>query len=151
MQHKITQVLMDANFLMIPYQFRIDILSEIARLVDRNYELVTLAEVVDELRKISGRDNFNRQKTGKEKKIKGRDRIAAGVALEIIESEGIRIINYKNENYTNTDDLILDYALEHSKSGEVVVCTNDKALKKRLVSENIRIIYMRKKNYLEMG
>ena len=91
-----TLVLLDTNFLMVPEQFGIDIFSEIERIVP-DCELVTLKSVILELEKI-------REHAGK-----GRDKIAAGVALEIIgnklKENKIKII----ESSGHVDEFILKF------------------------------------------
>jgi len=125
-----TLVLLDTNFLMVPEQFGIDIFSEIERIVP-DCELVTLKSVILELEKI-------REHAGK-----GRDKIAAGVALKLIEkfNEKIKIV----ESSGNVDEFILKFSMEN----KAIVCTNDKKLKKRLKKEGIGVIQMRGKSRLE--
>ena len=125
-----TLVLLDTNFLMIPEQFGIDIFSEIKRIVP-NYELATLSGIILELEKL------------KETAEKGRNKIAAGVALNFIEkfNEKIKII----ESSGDVDKFIFKFSVEN----DAVVCTNDKELKKKLKKNGIRVIQMRGKGKLE--
>ena len=119
-------VLLDTNFLMVPYQFGIDIFSEIATLMQEKYELVTLSAVVDELKKIK----------------KGEDLVAAEVGIKLIDENKVRII----ETSGIGDPAIIDFA----KNNDAIICTNDAELRKRLRSLGISVIYLRQRAYLEI-
>ena len=49
------EVVMDTNFLLLPYQFKIDIFTELDYLIDEPYELVVSSKVRAELEHLSGR------------------------------------------------------------------------------------------------
>jgi hypothetical protein len=116
-------VLLDTNALTLPYQFKIDLVGEIRKLVP-DAQLVTLSQVVGELKHIS-------------------DRAAGKFALEIINKEGIRVV----ESTGPADAALLRYASENGAA----LCTNDIALKKACKEKGVRVIFMRKKRILEMG
>ncbi len=112
-------VILDTNFLLIPYQYKINIIKEIERLINEPYELVVPERVIWELKRML--------------KTKKRSKFAARLALEMIEKNKIKII--PSEGYV--DDFIVNFC----KRNRCVVCTNDYNLKKRL--KGIRIISMR--------
>lgn len=124
-------LILDTNFLMIPYQHGVDIFGEIERLIPEKHELTVLEGVIKELQSI--RDCGS-----------GSDRIAAKVAMELIEKEGIKII----ESHGKPDDFILDFA---TKKGNSIVCTNDKELKRRLRDSSVLVICLRGTNRLELS
>ena len=105
-------LVLDTNFLMILYQHKVDIFSEIDRIVLEEYELIVPLVVVDELRKIQYVSS-------------GSDKIAAKIALELIEKNNIK----KIESDTKADEFLLKLA---SKNRNSIVCTNDKELKRKL-------------------
>jgi hypothetical protein len=123
------KIILDTNFLMIPYQFRVDIFEEIRRIMEGEYELVTLDGVVKELEKI--------------KEYKGKSAAAAKIALEFIKIKSIKVINTDSEK---VDNKIIELSDKNT-----VVATNDIKLKKILKNKKIKIIYLRNKKYLEMG
>jgi len=125
---KIKKVLLDTNFLMICFQFRVDIFSEIERICTFNYGLYVLDKTIGELKKIA-------EKQG------GKHRDAAKIALQLLELEKVGIIKTDSEKYT--DDLILDYA----KKG-YIVATQDKDLKRRLINHGVEVIMLRQKKIL---
>jgi len=121
-----TKVILDTNALMVPEQFGVDIFSELLRLGYAKW--LVPASVLGELRSLAIRAD------------KGKDKIAARVALGMAEGcEAVGVDNY------NADQAIIDLALETGAA----VFTNDKALKKRLFSKGITVIYLRQGQYLE--
>jgi hypothetical protein len=71
---------------------------------------------------------------------KGKDKIAARVALSLASScNAVGVDNY------NADQAIEELAQETGAA----VFTNDKALKKRLFSKGITVVYLRQGQYLE--
>jgi len=128
------KILLDTNFLMIPYTENIEIFQEIERLVPEKYELFTLTGVVEELKRIE-----------RDKGSKGRDKIASRIALQLIEKKNIKVI----ESHGRVDRFIIDFAQRNKK--DVIICTNDKRLRKKLKKLNVSTICMRGRNRLEFA
>lgn len=116
------KVLLDANFLMLPNQFGIDIFEYL-----NFYDLFTLSSIVKELSKIS--------------KQRGKDGKAAKVALDLLGMKGIRIV----ETNLKGDKAIISYALKE----KCKVATNDQELMSILKKNGIKIIRMKQKKFLE--
>ncbi len=122
------KVLLDANALMIPVQFGIDIFSEIEALVGA-YEPVTLEDVTRELAGIaSGR---------------GRDAAAARVGIRLA---GRCRVETSPHTDVPVDERIVRYAVENG----CMVATNDRLLRSALLKRNIDVIYLREKKRLEI-
>ena len=113
---------------MVPYQFKVDIFEEINRIIEEDYELITLDRIIEELEKIE--------------KSRGKDATAARIALRLIKEKDVKIIN--------TDEKKVDNAIIAVADKDTIVATNDKVLKKKLKNKNIKIIYLRNKKYLEI-
>ncbi|MGV8087410.1 MAG: PIN domain-containing protein [Candidatus Woesearchaeota archaeon] len=125
------RVVLDTNFLMIPSQFKVDIFSEIKRLINEPYELYTYDAVVDELSKLA--------------KGQSRDSIHAKTALMMIKQKNLKSLpNSINETYA--DSLILDGVIDKD-----IICTQDQALKRLLKNryKSIRLITLKSKKYLD--
>ncbi|MBN1236168.1 MAG: DNA-binding protein [Methanotrichaceae archaeon] len=120
------KVIIDTNALMVPEQFNVDIFSELLRLGYATW--LVPACVLGELRSLATRAD------------KGRDKIAARVALGL--AEGCNAVGVDN---FDADQAIIELALETGAA----VFTNDRALKKRLFSKGITVIYLRQGRYLE--
>jgi rRNA-processing protein FCF1 len=112
--------LLDTNFLLIPGRFKTDIFRELERF--GKPELFTLNLVVAELEGLaSGR---------------GRDAKHAQLALELVEKKNITILEGK---WASTDHELERLASEQ----DFAVCTQDKALQRRLKREDVVVIFLR--------
>jgi uncharacterized protein len=120
-------VLLDTNALLLPHQRRIDIFSEIDRTIIESHEVATLSTVVDELKALATPST--------------KDGVAANVGLRLLEMKKVRIIPSEGP----VDDAIVAYA----KRDGVIVCTNDKELKRRLRKNRVTLLVMRGMNHLE--
>jgi hypothetical protein len=125
------KILLDSNALFIPSQLKIDIFNELKTLLNRNFKLILLSPVQQELKKIAD--------TGSIKTCK-----QAVQALKM--AEKIEVVEVNKKDYEHTDDIIVYYA----KKWNCPVFTNDKKLKKKLKNINATVIYVRQKSYLEI-
>ncbi len=111
---------------MVPYQFGVDIFSELKNIINEKYELVTLDVVVNELKKIA--------------KGRGKDAVAANVALELVKDKKVKILKTDREH---ADRAIVDMADKNTLVG-----TNDIALKKKLKNVGVKTIYLKALKHL---
>src|SRR3989338_11717131 len=123
-----TKIILDTNILMIPGQYKIDIFSEIKRICQFEFELYAIDKSMIELDRII--------ENGKVK-----DKTAAKISKQLIIQKGVKIIPSEKGH---VDNIILSLA----KADDYVVATLDKELKRRLRTEGIRIITLRKWKYL---
>ncbi len=121
-------VIIDTNFFLIPYQFRIDIFTELEYLIDMNHYFVITSKTLRELGKIV--ENAGKKGAG------------ARLALKIIDANRNRIEVI--ESNKPVDTWIEDYS---EKTG-AIVCTNDIRLKKKLKDNGIKVISLRGKTKL---
>lgn len=119
------QFLLDTNFLMIPYQFRVDIYSELTEFGKPSF--YTLDLVIGELEKITKRPGKNAK--------------YAKLALLQLKQEGVRVL-LAGSKKTDTEMVRI------AKEKNLAVCTQDKGLIKRLRSKKIPVITLRQKRYL---
>lgn len=127
-----TKVLLDTNFLLLPFQRRVDIFREIERLIGSRVEFVVLSQVLDELRQLKD--------TGPLK-----NRRAAASALELV----ARNCHPANAASTQTTELNADAALlRYAQQAKAVVATNDQELRQALVKQGSRTIFLRKLAFL---
>jgi len=118
------KIILDTNFLLIPYQFKVDIFEEIERTADFNYSLNVLDKTIDELNKIIDEQ-------------KGKHKEAAKLALSLIKNKNIKKIKTKEGL---VDDLLLEQ--------DAIVATQDKELINRLKQAKKKVIQLRQKKYL---
>jgi len=111
---------------MIPAQFNVDIISELEQTIP-SYKLIVPSIIIRELEKIRNRS-------------KGKNRVAASVALKIASTKPVKIVDFKLTNNEQVDDALLRISK--------VLCTNDRELRIRARLKNIPVIYLRQKKYL---
>lgn len=121
-------VILDTNFLLVPFQFKIDILRELEYLLEVSHHYVISSKTIDELKKLG--------------KTIGKDGMAARLALKLVEANKAKIEIIKSSEYV--DEWIVGYA---TRTG-AIVCTNDSALRRKLRSLDIKVISMKSKSKL---
>ena len=123
------KIILDTNFLMAVFQFKVDIFSEIERICDFNYRLVVLEGSVRELEHLA-------------KTAKGKSKRAALLALRMIESKNIEV---RKSEGKYVDSFMLEFA-----DKDTIVATQDMALKRKLTEKGISLIILRQKKYLQL-
>ena len=124
------RVVLDTNFVLIPIQFKVDIFTEIKRLINEPYELCIYQGSIDELSELS--------------KGNSKSALIAKTALKLIKQKNLKSLpNSINEKYA--DNIILE-----GVTNKDIVCTQDQALKRLLRSKHkgIRLIALKSKKYL---
>ncbi len=124
------KIILDTNFLLIPYQFNVDIFSEIRRVCDFKYKLCIIDKTIDELKKIMVNQ-------------KGKDKMAAMLGLVFIEQN--KITKIKTKEKKNVDNLIISNA-----DKDTIVATQDAELKAQLKKKGIGLIVLRGKSHLAL-
>ena len=124
------KVILDSNFLMIPFQFNIDIFQDIEFLLQKKVDFVVPSAVKTELTGISARG--------------GEGAPEASLALQL--ASRCRVVEVTLEPGETVDDAIFKAAQKLS----AVVATTDIALKKRLRDINVPVVYLREKSKLEV-
>ncbi|MHA1793809.1 MAG: PIN domain-containing protein [Promethearchaeota archaeon] len=143
-------VLLDANFLYVPFQFNIDIFKEISRIVEGNIAIIIPSEVHTEIKK-----KINREKGKLEEKL-GKAVLSLVDAKE--KEKIIQIVEFSRKSRETVDDYIIRMAFEiknyekkfkGKKIDDVFVATNDKMVKLKANKKNIKVIHVRKKKILD--
>jgi hypothetical protein len=112
------RVLLDTNFLLVPYQFGLDIFLEMREVFEGEYVLVVPTGVVGELEKLG--------------KGRGKEGAAARFGLKLLSlREHERV-----ESSGNVDEWILGYAQKE----KAVVATNDRALREKLKRKRVKVL-----------
>ncbi len=118
-------VILDTNFLLIPYQFKIDIFSELSYLIEDAYDLIVPTGVNAEIEKIA--------------KSKGRHALGGRLALKIL------AINKDKVKFVKSDGLVDDWNLKFANDKRAIICTNDKKLRLLSKKAKLRTITMKSK------
>jgi uncharacterized protein len=138
------KVIIDTNMLLVPGQFKVDIFTELDRIMDEQYEIIILQGSLDELKKIS-------------ETASGADKQAAKLAQLLVEHQrkrdftasttsnckGLKIVAGSKGKYV--DDAIVEIAEDE------FVATNDSALKRRLLEIGVRVIYLKQQQHLAIS
>ncbi len=116
---------------MMSAQFHIDVVSELEQILPSCKLLVPTA-VVKELSRIKNRS-------------KGKNRIAASIALKIATSSPIEVLEMEQQKGESVDDSLLRL----SKKSRLL-CTNDRELRIKAREKNINVIFLRQRRYLDV-
>ena len=120
------EVVIDTNFFMVPFQFNVDIITELEKILP-SYKLTTPSFVINELK---GLKNNN----------KGKTRLNANLALKLANSSKIEIKDISLLENETVDDALLRVS--------EVLATNDIELKNRAKDKGITVAYLRQKRYI---
>ena len=120
------EVVIDTNFFMVPFQFNVDVITELENLLP-SYKLTTPSFVINELK-------------GLEKNTKGKVRLNANLALKLAKSSKVEIKDISLLENETVDDALLRVS--------EVLATNDTELKNRAKNRGITVAYLRQKKYI---
>jgi len=123
------KVLLDANALMMPAQFQIDLFDELRMLVG-SFEPVVLSGVLQELTGLS--------------RAKGRDGAAARCGLTLVEK--CTIAKNVDLHAGSVDAQVIEYATQN----KCLVVTNDRRVRDALFAQGIGVISLRNQKKLEI-
>ncbi len=121
-------VLLDTNFLLLPFQRRIDVFEKIERLLNAQIDFIVLPQVLTEIHYLLRNGTTNEQR-------------AAKGALELVK----RYCRIPSENVNQTIHIGADEALlNFARQTKAIVATNDRQLRKTLTQNGCRVIFLRK-------
>ncbi|WP_305554396.1 PIN domain-containing protein [Methanobrevibacter sp. V74] len=120
------EVVIDTNFFMVPFQFNVDIITELENLLP-SYKLTTPSFVINELK-------------GLKRNTKGKTRLNANLALKLANSSKVEIKDISLLENETVDNALLRVS--------EVLATNDIELKNRAKNKGITIVYLRQKKYI---
>jgi len=123
------KIILDANALMMPAQFQIDLFDELQTLLGA-FEPLVLSGVVKELTGIS--------------RAKGRDGAAARHGLVLVER--CTVVESNGLHSESVDAMMIEYAARNS----YMVVTNDRRIRDALLTRGIGVISMRNQKKLEI-
>ena len=121
-------LILDTNFLFITFEQKIDLISELERIISSNFTLYIYEGTIKELISIQN-------KTTKNKKL-----------LPLI----AKMLNIYNFKIIISKQKYIDKQILENLNDKVIIATNDKKLRMKIQSQKKRVIYMRQKRYLEL-
>jgi rRNA-processing protein FCF1 len=111
------KIIFDTNFLIYCAREKLDYIETISNIINEDYELVVPIQVINELEKL--RDDSL-------KKVNGKDKAAAALALDLLEHNNVKKVNLPGKD---VDESIIKLSRENSKN---IVCTLDREMRKIL-------------------
>lgn len=137
-------VVIDSNFILLPYQFKIDYFSKIRFMLEGPLRFIIFQQVLNELESKKRREpksiNFSRF-------------LESGLLyLETNKSKyNIDILKDIKKENENTDDFLLRKLIDLKNQGNsVYLATNDSELRKKVKMQHINTIFLRQKKYLSV-
>lgn len=121
-------VVVDANALMMQFQYHLDLETELQRVMPAAFEVLVPSTVVDELEALT-------EDSG------GKEAEEARLAIELAETFEVVDVDGKG------DEAIIEFA---ASLDDAVVVTNDKLLRARLRAKGIPNVHMRSKAFLSV-
>ncbi len=146
----ILKVILDTNFLLVPFQFNIDVKEEIAKMIDRKYELCTTDGVLQELESLTKDRNRYPARSATDAATKGRSQNRRKLKRNLKHLKLLKCaLSFASDmTVLKTGVKDVDAALVSLASQENIVCTNDKVLKEKIRKKGAPVIFMRQKRYL---
>lgn len=137
-------VIIDSNFILLPYQFKIDYLNEIYLNLEGKTRFYIFKQILDELeskkRKTPIVSKFRRQYKSGMSYLEKNEKIFPIYFVDEIKK--------KNET---TDDFIIRWCLKFKKEYKCVfLATNDAELRKKAKKAHINVIFLRQRKYLSI-
>lgn len=121
-------IIFDTNFLFVTFEFKIDVLYEIERLVGKSHTFYIYQGTISELLNIE-------RKGAKNKKF-----------LPLIST----MLHRYNFKIIKSDQKYIDDQLVENLHEKVIIATNDKELRHKIWDAAHKVIYMRQTSYLEL-
>jgi uncharacterized protein len=116
---------------MMSAQFHVDVAGELEQILP-SCKLLVPSAVLKELSRIKNRS-------------KGKNRIAASIALQIATSSSFEVLEMDQEPGESVDDALLRLS---GKSR--VLCTNDRELRRKAREKDINVVFLRQRRYLDV-
>ncbi len=137
-------VIIDANFILLPFQFKIDYLNEIRNLLEGKISFIIFRQVLNELEAKKKREP-NSVKFGK--------LLDSGLLYldKNMEKFPIEFLDDIKESNETSDEFLIRKAIEmKTKQKAIFLATNDAELKRLAKEKKISRIFLRQKNYLSI-
>ena len=135
-------IVIDSNFILLPFQFKIDYLNEIRSKLEGKLRFIIFKQILNELVAKKRRES----KSTKFKRL-----LDSGLLYLEKNKVNFDIVFYEEvkENSESTDDFLLRKSLELKKKGcNTFVASNDSELRRKARGLHINTIFLRQKKFL---
>ena len=135
-------IILDANFILLPFQFKIDFFEEITFKLEGSKRFIIFKQIFDELEA-----KKNREKDA----TKFQQQLSAGIEYlnQRKDKYDLLIIDKIKALNETTDDFLITQSLEfQDQCKHLYLATNDSELRRKAKKSNINVIFLRQKKYL---
>ncbi|MBN2122408.1 nucleotide-binding protein [Candidatus Micrarchaeota archaeon] len=112
------RILLDTNFLLVPYQFKLDVFEEMKGVFEGAYSYVVPSGVIGELQNLG--------------KGKGREGAAARF--------GLKLLRMREHEEVKSDGNVDEWILGYAQKEGLIVATNDRALREKLKRKRVKVV-----------
>ncbi|MCK4286246.1 MAG: hypothetical protein KAX18_08580 [Candidatus Lokiarchaeota archaeon] len=137
-------IIIDSNFILLSFQFKVDYFNEIRTKVVGKLRFLIYKQVLDEL-------EAKRKREARTTKF---IRLLDSGLLHLEKNKAnfdIEYVEEVKEEIETTDDFLLRKSLELKKEGQsIYIATNDSELRKKAKRSKISTIFLRQKKYLSI-
>ena len=144
MNSKSNIVILDSNFILLPFQFKIDYFNEIREIIEGELKFVIFQQVINELE----------AKKRRERKATKYQRLLDAGLLFLEKNKTkykLEIVEEIKEDYETTDTFLLRKANELNREDQrIFLATNDSDLRRRARKLGLNMIFLRQKRYLSV-
>jgi len=137
-------IVIDSNFILLPFQFKLDYLNEIRLNLEGKLKFIIFRQILREL---------DAKRKREPKATKFHKQLKSGLLyLEKNQTDfNIEYIEEVKDNLETTDDFLLRKLITLKNEGkQVFLATNDSELRKRARKLDINTIFLRQKKYLSI-
>ncbi|UCD00960.1 MAG: hypothetical protein JSV23_08750 [Promethearchaeota archaeon] len=144
MSSNTTLVIIDSNFILLPFQFKIDYFNEIKLNIEGELRFIIFQQVLNEL-------EFKRKREPKATKFVRLLDAGLSYLERNKEMYNIEILENFKENNETTDNFLIRMLEDLKKENQnVYLATNDSELRKKAKKKRISIIFLRQNKYLSI-
>ena len=144
MKSKINLIVIDSNFILLPFQFKIDYLDEIKINIEGKLKFIIFQQILDELE----------SKRKKEPETSNFTRFFESGLLYLEKNKekyNIQLLDDVKKKNETTDDFLLRMIKNLKKESiKVYLATNDSELRKNAKNIKVNTIFLRQEKYLSI-
>lgn len=144
MKLNLNLVVIDSNFILLPFQFKIDYLNEIRLNLEGQIKFIIFQQIFNELE----------AKKKRESKSTKFERLLNSGLIYLEKNKSvydIEIMDERKRDFETTDEFLLRKLTEFKeKHQNVFIATNDSDLRRRSKKLCVSVIFLRQKKYLSV-
>ena len=144
MRSNFNLIVIDSNFILLPFQFKVDYLNEIRIKLEGKLKFIIFRQILNEL---------DAKKKREPKATKFQRQLKSGLSYLESNKENFSIEfidKFKDKNETTDDFLLRKLIALKEESRNIFLATNDSELRKRARELGLSTIYLRQKKYISI-